>query len=464
MSLSPHNSAPPDIWAICLERLSAEVSLEDMHSWLKPLQAKVSGQALQLFAPNAFVLEEVRERHLPRIRELAAHFGQLNEVELKIGSLSNSAVSTPAASAAASAASAGKSHAQGTDTAFDSHLDSYFTFDNFVEGRSNTMARAATLLAAQNPGNRQNNPVLLYGGTGLGKTHLMVAAGNLIQKNNPKARVLYLRADDFFNSFFRALQEDYTNKNSLARDRFKRSFMKIDALLIDDVHLLAEKPSTQEEFFHTFNTLFDNKRQIILTSDRYPREIDKLEPRLRSRMSNGLAVAIDPPDFETRAQIVLAKARERNTVIPEDVVMMLAKRMQSNVRELEGALNSLVARANLMGEPITMEFANDTLRDLFRSQQAVINIPNIQRVVADHYGIQLRLLLSDTRKRTIARARQMAMALARELTDRSLPEIGEAFGRDHSTVMNAIKVINGLREKDAAAYEDWEKLTRKLTE
>ncbi|PJK09160.1 chromosomal replication initiator protein DnaA [Lysobacteraceae bacterium NML95-0200] len=450
-------SAPPDTWVACLERLSSEVPAEALHSWLKPLQARVQGGVLHLFAPNTFVLEEVREHHLDRIRELAIHLGGLESVELKIGSLAvPSQTHTPAPTPPVT----GKT----IEEPFESHLDNYFTFDNFVEGRSNSMARAAALLAAQNPGNRQNNPVLLFGGTGLGKTHLMVAAGNLIRQNNPKARVLYLRADDFFNRFFRALQEDYTNKNSLARDRFKRSFTKVDALLIDDVHLLAEKPSTQEEFFHTFNTLFDNKRQIILTSDRYPREIDKLEPRLRSRMSNGLAVAIDPPDFETRAQIVLAKARERNTSIPEDVVMMLAKRMQSNVRELEGALNSLVARANLMGQAITMEFANDTLRDLFRSQQAVINIPNIQKVVADHYSLQLRVLLSDTRKRTIARARQMAMALARELTDRSLPEIGEAFGRDHSTVMNACKVITHLRETDAAVHEDWEKLTRKLTE
>ncbi|MDO4710139.1 MAG: chromosomal replication initiator protein DnaA [Pseudomonadota bacterium] len=450
-------SANPDIWNTCLERLSAEIPAETLHSWLKPLQARVQGRTLFLFAPNTFVLEEVREHHLDRICELAIHLGGLESVELKIGSLAVASQTPPPAATSPVTANA-------IEEPFESHLDNYFTFDNFVEGRSNSMARAAALLAAQNPGNRQNNPVLLFGGTGLGKTHLMVAAGNLIRQNNPKARVLYLRADDFFNRFFRALQEDYTNKNSLARDRFKRSFTKVDALLIDDVHLLAEKPSTQEEFFHTFNTLFDSKRQIILTSDRYPREIDKLEPRLRSRMSNGLAVAIDPPDFETRAQIVLAKARERNTSIPEDVVMMLAKRMQSNVRELEGALNSLVARANLMGQPITMEFANDTLRDLFRSQQAVINIPNIQKVVADHYSLQLRVLLSDTRKRTIARARQMAMALARELTDRSLPEIGEAFGRDHSTVMNACKVITNLRETDATVHEDWEKLTRKLTE
>lgn len=459
MNMTSSPPAPPDTWVACLERLSSELPEVVLKSWLKPLQAHVQGGVLHLFAPNTFVMEEVRENHLGRIRELAAHFGALEDVELKIGSLPPQTQTT-----APSTPSLPNPALKVAEEPLESNLDNYFTFDNFVEGRSNSMARAAALLAAQNPGSRQNNPVLLFGGTGLGKTHLMVAAGNLIRQNNPKARVLYLRADDFFNRFFRALQEDYTNKNSMARDRFKRSFTKVDALLIDDVHLLAEKPSTQEEFFHTFNTLFDNKRQIILTSDRYPREIDKLEPRLRSRMSNGLAVAIDPPDFETRAQIILAKARERNATIPEEVVMMLAKRMQSNVRELEGAFNTLMAHANLMGKPITIEFANDTLRDLFRSQQAVINIPNIQKVVSEHYNLQLRIMLSSSRKRTIARARQMAMALARELTDRSLPEIGEAFGRDHSTVMNAIKVISELRETDAATHADWEKLTRKLTE
>ncbi|RMH93894.1 chromosomal replication initiator protein DnaA [Lysobacter pythonis] len=440
-----------DVWGLCMERLSAELPQEEVHTWLKPLHARMHEDNLRLYAPNAFVLEEVRDHHLPRIRELARHFGGISGVDLAIGAgpvaprpdaIAKPATTTPSGVAA---------------EPFQSNLDPYYHFENFVEGRSNQLARAAALMSARAPGAREHNPLLLYGGTGLGKTHLMLAAGNEIHRVNPAARVLYMRSNEFYSEFVAALKESRV-------DRFKRRFQQVDTLLIDDIQFFAGKDRTQEEFFHTFNMLLAGKQQLILTSDRYPKEVEGLEPRLKSRLNSGLSVAIDPPDFETRALIVLAKARERGAEVPEEVAMLIAKRMHSNVRELEGALNSLVARANLLAQPITTEFAFDTLRDLFRSQQAVISIPNIQKVVTDYYDLPLRMMLSDTKKRTITRARQMAMAMARELTDRSLPEIGEAFGRDHTTVINACKVIRKLVESDAKIHEDWEKLMRKLTE
>ena len=451
-SLQPHPAdALPDPWPQCMERLAAELPLEEVHTWLKPLQASPQPRGLVLFAPNAFVLDEVRARYLPRIRELLAHFAGNPEVQLEIGNLPST---RPASNAPTSARSAPAAAAE----PFIGNMDSHYSFDNFVEGRSNQMARAAAWQAAQKPGDRLHNPLLLYGGTGLGKTHLMFAAGNEMRRLNPAARVLYMRSNEFYNEFFRALQDR-------SADQFKRRFQQIDALLLDDIQFFAGKDRTQEEFFHTFNTLFDGKQQIILTCDRYPREVEGLEARLKSRLAWGLSVAIDPPDFETRAQIVLAKARERGVQLPEDVAFLLAKRMHSNVRDLEGALNTLAARANFTGRTITADFAQETLRDLLRAQQALVSIPNIQKTVADYYGLPLRELLSKRRTRSLARPRQVAMALAKELTEHSLPEIGDAFGgRDHTTVLHACKQVRNLVTTDAKLHEDWDKLLRKLTE
>ncbi len=448
--LSPAPDAAHDPWPRCMERLAAELPLEDVHTWLKPLQASAQAHGMVLYAPNAFVVEEVRSRYLPRIRELLAHFAGSPEVQLEIGTMpaprpveaTTSARTLPAARA----------------EPFHGNVDSHYSFDNFVEGRSNQMARAAAWHAAQKPGDRAHNPLLLYGGTGLGKTHLMFAAGNEMRRQNPAARVLYMRSNEFYNEFFRALQER-------TADQFKRRFQQIDALLLDDIQFFAGKDRTQEEFFHTFNALFDGRQQIILTCDRYPREVDGLEARLKSRLAWGLSVAIDPPDFETRAQIVLAKAQERGVHLPEDVAFLLAKRMHSNVRDLEGALNTLAARANFTGRTITAEFAQETLRDLLRAQQALVSIPNIQKTVADYYGLPLRELLSKRRTRSLARPRQVAMALAKELTEHSLPEIGDAFGgRDHTTVLHACRQVRSLVETDPKLHEDWDKLLRKLTE
>ena len=435
------------VWPRCLQRLEAEFSAEDVHTWLKPLQASPRADGLTLYAPNAFVVDTVRERYLDRIRELVSHFAGIPAaVSLEVGSFSREPAPAPLAGPAKAAA-----------VDFQGNLDKHYTFDNFVEGRSNQLGRAAALQVAHNPG-RDYNPLLLYGGTGLGKTHLMYAAGNLMRANNPGMRVLYLRSEQFFSAMMKSLQDK-------SMDQFKRQFHQVDALLIDDIQFFAGKNTTQEEFFHTFNTLFDGKQQIILTCDRYPREVENLEPRLKSRLGWGLSVAIEPPDFETRAAILTAKASERRMSLPEDVAYLIAKRMRSNVRDLEGALNTLAARSNFMGRPITPEFAQETLRDLLRAQAQVISISNIQKTVADYYQLRMADMLSKRRTRSLARPRQMAMALAKDLTEHSLPEIGDAFGgRDHTTVLHACRVIRDLIGTDGKLHEDWDKLVRKLTE
>ncbi|MDX2299592.1 MAG: chromosomal replication initiator protein DnaA [Xanthomonadaceae bacterium] len=440
-------------WPRCLERLEAELSAEEVHTWLKPLQAEIGTDRLLLYAPNAFVVETVRERYLARIRELIAYFsGTPTSVQIEVGALRRAP--SPAVAAAAPAE---RSAAVAAASAF-SNLDPHYTFDNFVEGRSNQLGRAAALQAATHPGDRAHNPLLLYGGTGLGKTHLMFAAGNLMRQNDPSIRVLYLRSEQFFSAMMKALSEK-------AMDQFKRQFHTIGALLLDDIQFFAGKDRTQEEFFHTFNALFDGKQQIILTCDRYPREVENLEPRLKSRLAWGLSVAIDPPDFETRAAIVMAKANARAIALPEEVALLMARRMRSNVRDLEGALNTLAARANFTGRAITSEFAQETLRDLLRAQQQAISLSNIQKTVADYFQLRVADLLSKRRTRSLARPRQIAMALAKELTEHSLPEIGDGFGgRDHTTVMHGCKVVRELLESDGKLREDWEKLIRKLTE
>jgi chromosomal replication initiator protein len=440
-----------DVWPLCLQRLEAELPQEDVRTWLRPLQAERRDQTLVLFAPNLYVLDEVRSRYLPRIRELASHFGGDGDVSLDIGSPQRVRLAAPGPTAAT---------ARATEP-FHGNLDSHYSFDNFVEGRSNQLGRAAAWQVTLKPGDRAHNPLLLYGGTGLGKTHLMMAAGNQMRVVNPAAKVMYLRSEQFMNAFTKALYD----KTSGGMDAFKRQFQGIDALLIDDIQFFAGKDRTQEEFFHTFNALFDGRQQIILTCDRYPREVEGLEPRLKSRLGWGLSVAIDPPDFETRAQIVLAKARERGAEVPDVVAQLIAKKMRSNVRELEGAINKLIAEAGMAGRAVTLEFAQESLRDLLRAQQQAISIANIQKVVADYYGLQIKDLLSKRRTRSLARPRQVAMALAKELTEHSLPEIGDAFaGRDHTTVLHACRQIRHLMGIDGKLHEDWEKLIRKLSE
>jgi chromosomal replication initiator protein len=443
-----------EAWPRCLERLEAELPVEEVQTWLKPLQARVREDGVVLYAPNAFVRDAVQARYLPRIAELLDYYAGNGTVSLEVGSAPKAGPTPPTPTQLLNAnRAATDGHAP-----FAGNLDGHYTFDNFVEGRSNEIGRAAAWQAAQKPGDRNHNPLLLYGGTGLGKTHLMFAAGNEMRRQNPGMRVMYLRSEQFFSAMMKALQDK-------TMDAFKRQFQQVDALLIDDIQFFAGKDRTQEEFFHTFNALFDGRQQIILTCDRYPREVEGLEPRLKSRLAWGLSVAIEPPDYETRVQIVQSKARERGINLPEEVTFLLAKKMRSNVRDLEGALNTLTARANFTGRAINVEFAQETLRDLLRAQQQAIGIPNIQKAVADYYGLQIKDLLSKRRTRSLARPRQVAMALAKELTEHSLPEIGDAFaGRDHTTVLHACRQIRTLIESDAKLREDWDKLIRKLSE
>lgn len=435
-----------NVWSQCLQRLEQEYPAEDVHTWLKPLQASRHSDELQLLAPNAFVVDQVREHYLPRIQELAKHYsGTELAVRIQVGSSSKTAA--PAKAAAKKT----------PEPDFQGNVDGHYTFDNFVVGKCNQMGHAMALQVAKNPG-KAYNPLLLYGSTGLGKTHLMYAAGNFMRAHNPGMRVLYLRSEQFFNAMMKALAD-----KTMAQ--FKKQFQQVDALLIDDIQFFAGKNTTQEEFFHTFNSLVDGKQQIILTCDRYPREVENLEPRLKSRLGWGLSVVLEPPDDETRATILMDKAQRRGIELPADVAWQIAKRLHSSVRDLEGALNTLAARANFTGRQITLEFAQETLRDLMRAQATVISLSNIQKTVADYYQLKLSDLLSARRTRSLARPRQVAMALAKELTEHSLPEIGEAFGgRDHTTVLHGCRVVSGLRESDGKIREDWDKLVRKLTE
>ncbi|HEX7340988.1 MAG TPA: chromosomal replication initiator protein DnaA [Rhodanobacteraceae bacterium] len=438
-----------DLWRRCLEHLEGECPAEDVHAWLMPLQAREDAQGVRLFAPNDYILDTVRHDYLARIQQVLEHLaGRALTIGIEVGSAhERTPVAAPATRGIAKR-NAPAAHAH--------HLDAHYTFETFVEGKSNQLGKAAAMQVAQNPG-RAYNPLLLYGGTGLGKTHLMHAAGNLMRVNNPDCKVLYLRSEQFVSAMIEALRA----KNM---DVFKRRFRSVDALLIDDIQLFAGKDTTQEEFFHTFNALFEAKQQIILTCDRYPKEVDKLEPRLKSRLGWGLSVAIEPPDFETRAAILLSKAHEKSMDMSDEVAMLLAKRIRSNVRDLEGALNTLAARAHFFNRPITTDFAQETLRDLLSTHAQAVTIPNIQKTVADYYQVRLSDLLSKRRVRSLARPRQMAMTLAKELTEHSLPEIGEAFGgRDHTTVMHACRTIRGLMETDLRMKQDWEQLIRILT-
>jgi chromosomal replication initiator protein len=440
-----------DLWRRCLERLEGDLSAEDLHTWLMPLQARDDADGLQLFAPNTYTLDTVRQRYLPHIEQVLQQLlGKAWPVRLEVGSSSpRSATVRPVAPARPMPASA-------PAQAFPHNLDPHYTFETFVEGKSNQLGKAAAMQVATNPG-RAYNPLLLYGGTGLGKTHLMHAAGNLMLERNPACKVLYLRSEQFVGSMIEALR-------AKGMDEFKRRFRTVDELLIDDIQFFAGKDTTQEEFFHTFNALFESKQQIILTCDRYPKEVDKLEPRLKSRLGWGLSVAIEPPDFETRAAILLAKAHDKGMALDESVAMLLAKRIRSNVRDLEGALNTLAARANFYGKPITTDFAEETLRDLLATHAQAITIANIQKTTAEYYNVRLQDLLSKRRVRSLARPRQIAMTLAKELTEHSLPEIGEAFGgRDHTTVMHACKTIRKFVETDLRMRQDWEQLIRTLT-
>jgi chromosomal replication initiator protein len=430
-----------NLWQTCLTYLERELPAEDCNTWIRPLQARsVKGQTV-LLAPNAYVRDYIALNHLERIRDIFEHLGVTREsVTVDV--------------------SAGRAPARAQDTVpakpHNTGLDTRYRFDNFVQGKSNELAFAAAQQVAQKPG-ATYNPLLLYGGTGLGKTHLLHAAGNLIHQQNRHARVLYLHSEKFVSEMIQALRH-----NSI--EAFKQHYRTAGALLIDDIQFFAGKDRTQEEFFHTFNALLDSKQQIILTCDRYPKEVIGLEARLRSRFGWGLTVAIEPPDFETRVAILMNKAQERGLLLDESIAFLIAKRLRSNVRDLESALNTLSANARFSGRPITEAFAQEVLRDLLLVHDRLITIENNQKTVAEYYNLKVSDMLSTRRTRTLARPRQMAMALCKELTEHSLPEIGVAFGgRDHTTVLHACRRIEGLCATDGRLREDKAQLVRLLT-
>ena len=481
------------VWQQCLACLQDELPSQQFNTWIRPLKVNVEGRVIQLLAPNRFVQDWVRDKYFSRIRELVADYATdaTQGVELIVGTSSSNPAqkvihqaterpriitsptfmtNTPLVAGHAPQRQEGTiiqpQLALGSgpervvqvegSVRHQSYLNRAFTFSSFVQGKSNQLALAAAKQVAENPGSSYN-PLFLYGGVGLGKTHLMHAVGAALIERNPNAKVVYLHSERFVADMVKALQLNAINE-------FKRFYRSVDALLIDDIQFFAGKERSQEEFFHTFNALLESGQQMILTCDRYPKEIAGLEDRLKSRFGWGLTVAVEPPELETRVAILLKKANEGNIALPEDAAFFLAKKIRSNVRELEGALKRVVANSHFTGEAITTPFIQESLRDLLALQDRQVSIDNIQKTVASYHKIKISDLLSKRRSRSVARPRQLAMALAKELTNHSLPEIGDAFGgRDHTTVLHACRKIKELREADRDVHDDYDNLYHSLT-
>jgi len=486
-------------WQTCVNCLKSELPSQQFNTWIRPLQAESTANELRLYAPNRFILDWVRDKFLGRIKELLNEHAPDKSVELilEVGDKSflkhsdEVPVSQPAAFAALEDAlkrrSAGEHSFEGASAAVTialaaprtsktslirrtsrnmeviidgklrhkGSLNPENTFDNFIEGKSNQLARAAAMQVAENPGGAYN-PLFIYGGVGLGKTHLMHAIGNYLVERKPDAKVVYLHSETFVATMVTALQLNSINE-------FKRYYRSVDALLIDDIQFFAGKERSQEEFFHTFNALLEGGQQIILTSDKYHKEINGLEERLKSRFGWGLSVAVEPPELETRAAILINKAEQSNVELPADAAMFIAQRLRSHVRELEGALKKVIVHAKFVGRPIDLELVKEALRDLFALHDKLVTIDNIQRSVAEYYKIKMSDMLSKRRNRSVARPRQMAMCLSKELTNHSLPEIGDAFGgRDHTTVLHACKQVKNLRSISMDFSEDYNNLLRAL--
>lgn len=445
------------LWQQCKAKLEEELTPQQFNTWVRPLLAVAIAQdALEIRSPNKFVLDWVRERYWTRIVELLDEFSGKTVTATMVVSVISPAdtvdVRTPAPQEKPTApAKANPSRRIPTTVRKD------FTFDNFVEGKSNQLARAASIQIAENPG-KSYNPLFICGGVGLGKTHLMHAVGNHLLSKNPTARVAYLHSERFVAEMVRALQHNTITD-------FKKHYRSVDALMIDDIQFFAGKERSQEELFHTFNSLLESQKQVILTCDRYPKEVVGIEDRLKSRFGWGLTVAIEPAELETRVAILLSKAQSTPIRLPHEVAFFIAKRFKSNIRELEGALHRVVAKSNFAGQTdITLEFAKEALKDLLALQDKQVSIENIQRTVAEYFKMRVADLLSKRRNRSVARPRQIAMALAKELTNHSLPEIGDAFGgRDHTTVIHACRKIAELKRLEERLREDYSNLERILT-
>jgi chromosomal replication initiator protein len=437
------------LWNRCIRDLQAEIPEQQFNTWIRPLQAVEDGSVLRLLAPNRFVVDWLQEHYIERILQIVDDSGESAEVVVEVGSrqpVVPAAAIVPRPSAARQAGPA----------LLESRLSPGFTFASFVEGKSNQLARAAASQVGENPG-KSYNPLFIYGGVGLGKTHLMHAIGNAMLARNPAAKIAYVHSERFVGDMVRGLQHNTISE-------FKRSYRSLDALLIDDIQFFAGKERSQEEFFHTFNALLEGQRQIVLTCDRYPKEVSGLEERLKSRFGWGLTVAIEPPELETSVAILMSKAQAEGVALPDEVAFFIAKRIRSNVRELEGALRRVIANSRFTDRPINLDFAKEALRDLLALQARLVSIENIQKTVAEYFKIRVADLLSRRRSRSVARPRQFAMALAKELTNHSLPEIGDAFGgRDHTTVLHGCRRIVALRESDKRIDNDYLNLLRTLT-
>ena len=436
------------IWQQCITCLEGEISEQQLNTWILPLQVEQELNTLKLLAPNRFVMDWVRKHFLERINELVTNLDDSKSisVNLSIGSQTRTTTQIPA----------DLNNPAPKRSAHLSGVSEKQTFASFVEGKSNQLARAASIQISNNPGS-EYNPLYIYGGVGLGKTHLMHAIGNQIKQNNPSANLLYVNCERFVSDMVKALQHSKMNE-------FKDSYRNLDALLVDDIQFLADKSRSQEEFFHTFNSLYESGAQMVITCDRFPREIEGLEDRIRSRLGWGLAVDIKPADLETRVAILNSKAELVNVHLPEEVAFFISVRFKSKNRELEGALKRVIEQARFTGQSITQEFTRQALKELLAVQDKLVTIENIQKLVAEYYKIRVADLLSSRRNRSITRPRQIAMSLAKSLTRHSLPEIGNAFGgRDHTTVLHACRKVAELRGEDRRIEEDYENLQRILS-
>ena len=438
-------------WTLCLQHFEHSLPQQQFRTWIQPLRPRRNGKTLILEAPNRFVLQWVKDRFLPVIEQLAREHQDGSGIHLELAQRSAGAEPATALPAAAPAA-VDESRPKVRES---SRLNPVFTFDSFVTGKANQLARAAAVQVAEHPGTAYN-PLFIYGGVGLGKTHLLQAIGNLVQDSKAAAKIRYIHAEQYVSDVVRAYQHK-------AFDGFKKYYHSLDVLLIDDIQFFGGKNRTQEEFFYAFNALVEGHKQVIITCDTYPKEISGLEDRLISRFGWGLTVAIEPPELEMRVAILLKKAEADDIVLPQDVAFFIAKHIQSNVRELEGGLKRVIAYSNFSNQEITVELAREALKDLLAIQYRQVSVDNIQRTVADYYKIKVAEMYSKKRSRNVARPRQMAMALAKELTQLSLPDIGEAFGgRDHTTVLHACRKITELKSENPDIGRDFEALLQVL--
>ena len=453
MATAPSSSFD-GFWETCLDRLRVELTPQQFNTWIKPLSCQENANGLKISAPNRFILDWVRDKFSIRLQEWAQnHYGAAKSLEFSLLPRSHAApVSVlPQAGVPAVPAPAG-----GDSAPSRLRTNPQFTFENFVSGRANQLARAAAMQVAENPG-LAYNPMFIYGGVGLGKTHLLLAIGNHIRLENPAARISYIHANDYVNDMVKA----YRHRNF---EDFKKHYLTLDVLLVDDIQFFAQKDRTQEEFFYVFNALIENKKQIVISSDTFPKDLSGIEDRLKSRFAWGLTVAIEPPELEMRVAILQKKAQIDGIQLDEDVAFFIAKQVRSNVRELEGALKRVVAYAKFSDKTITVNLVKDALRDLIASAHKQVSIENIQKTVADFYKIKVADMYSKKRTRNLARPRQIAMALAKELTPLSLPEIGDSFGgRDHTTVLHACRKVAELREQEQNISRDYLVLLQTLT-